>query len=366
MAEKTSVLGELEDAIKSGSQEQRVQTLRRITDLFLSGADRFNDPQIELFDDVLCHLIKTIETKAMAELSSRLAPVDNAPIEVIRQLARDEEIAVAGPVLTQSARLTTSDLLEIAGTKGNDHLLAISGRSELDETLTDVLLDRGAGDVRHMLAGNGGARFSEAGFTTLVNAAEADDSLAEKICSRLDLPVRLLRDLLLKATEAVRGRLFAVAPLEAKAEIEQVLTRISSEVGQEAAAPRDFKLAIQTVASMQERGTLNEATLAAFATERKYEEVVAALSALCSVSVDMIAPLMKSIRYDGLLVACKAAELRWATVAAILQGRAVRHSVTEAELSGAKGEYLRLSQSSAQRTFRFWKVRVGSTRRLAG
>src|SRR5262249_38831425 len=100
----SSLMADLEDAIKIGSQDRRVETLRRVTDLFLSDADRLNDSQVGVFDDVLCHLIKRIESKAVAELSARLAPVDNAPIEVIRTLARDDEISVAGPILTQSTR----------------------------------------------------------------------------------------------------------------------------------------------------------------------------------------------------------------------------------------------------------------------
>jgi hypothetical protein len=48
-----SLIAELEDAIESGSKDKRVDTLRRITDLFVSGADRLNDQQIDVFDDVL-------------------------------------------------------------------------------------------------------------------------------------------------------------------------------------------------------------------------------------------------------------------------------------------------------------------------
>ena len=73
-----SLLAELEDAIQSGSKDRRVDTLRRVTDLFVSDADRLNDEQIDVFDDVLGHLIKRIEGKALAELSRRLGPVNNA------------------------------------------------------------------------------------------------------------------------------------------------------------------------------------------------------------------------------------------------------------------------------------------------
>jgi len=360
MSVQPSLIGELEEAIKNGSSEKRVETLRRVTDLFLNDADRLNETQIDLFDDVLCHLIKRIETKALVELSGHLAPVDNSPIEVIRQLARNDQIAVAGPVLTKSARLTTGDLVEIAGTKSQQHLLAISGRSALEEAVTDVLIDRGDREVTHRLARNAGARFSETGFTTLVHNAESDESLAEKLGLRIDIPLRLLRDLLLKATDAVRARLLALAPSETKDEVQRVLAKISNEVTREATAVRDYTKAQQGILQMKKEGRLDEAALLEFADRRLYEQMVAAISMLSSASVDLIAALMKAARSSGLLVPCKAAGLKWPTVAAILRARFSHHNISEADLAQAKDDYLRLSQASAQRVLRFWQVHTKS------
>jgi hypothetical protein len=356
MSVQPSLIVELEEALNSGSSEKRVETLRRVTNLFLNDADRLNETQIGLFDDVLCHLIKRIESKALAELSAHLAPVDNSPIELIRRLAHNDEIAVAGPVLSQSARLTTGDLVEIAGTKSQQHLLAISGRSEIEEAVTDVLIDRGDREVAHRLARNTGARFSETGFTTLVRNAETDESLAEKLGLRIDIPLRLLRDLLLKATDAVRSRLLALAPAQTKGEVQRVLAKIANEVSREATASRDFTKAQQGVLQMKKEGRLDEAALLEFADRRLYEQMVAALSMLSTASVDLIASLMKAARCSGLLVPCKAAGLHWPTVSAILQARFAHHTVSEADLAQAKADYLMLSQASAQRVLRFWQV----------
>jgi uncharacterized protein (DUF2336 family) len=123
-----SLIAELEEAIESGSKDKRIDALRRVTDLFLADADRLTDLQIEIFDDVLGHLIKRIETKALAELSRRLAPIHNAPLEMVRQLARNDDITVAEPILAASARLSDGDLVEIASTKTQAHLLVISMR----------------------------------------------------------------------------------------------------------------------------------------------------------------------------------------------------------------------------------------------
>jgi uncharacterized protein (DUF2336 family) len=92
-----SLIAELEEAIESGSSDKRIDAFRRVTDLFVTDADRLTDQQIEVFDDIPGHLIKRIEAKALAELSRRLAPIHNAPVEVVRRLARNDDIAVDGP-----------------------------------------------------------------------------------------------------------------------------------------------------------------------------------------------------------------------------------------------------------------------------
>jgi uncharacterized protein (DUF2336 family) len=326
-----SLIVELEDAIESGSKDKRLDTLRRITDLFVSDADRFNDQQIDVFDDVLGHLIKRIEGKALAELSQRLGPINNAPTEIVRRLARDDDIAVAEPILTQSARLNDKDLIEIAITKTPAHLLAISGRSQIGANVTDVLLQRGDSKVFHKLAGNAGANFSEGGFATLVKHSERDGELAEKVGLRIDVPLRLFRELLLRATEAVRARLLALAGPEWREQIQRVLATISEDAGQEAGFRKehDFAEAKSRILELKTKGELNGA----------------------------IDNLLQSEHREALLVPCKAAALDWPTVRAILNCRSVGGTMSDQDVDTARTEYSKLSQSNAKRVLRFWQVR---------
>ena len=83
---------------------------------FIDGAPHFNEDHIGLFDDVLCRLVVEIEAKARAEMAQTLAPMANAPIELMRQFAHDDDITVAGPVLTKSVRLQETELVELART----------------------------------------------------------------------------------------------------------------------------------------------------------------------------------------------------------------------------------------------------------
>ena len=65
-----SIVDEVEAAISVGSAEKRLETARRVTDLFLASAGSFSNEQVELFDNVLERLIKTIEC-ARSPISAR-------------------------------------------------------------------------------------------------------------------------------------------------------------------------------------------------------------------------------------------------------------------------------------------------------
>jgi len=354
-----SLIAELEDAIQSGSKDKRVDSLRRITDLFVADADRLNDQQINVFDDVLCHLIKRIEGKALEELSRRLAPIHQAPSDVVRRLARNDDIAVAAPILTQSTRLSDNDLIEIASTKPQPHLLAISGRSQIGAAVTDVLLHRGDRDVFHKLAGNSGASFSDNGFATLVKHSERDEQLAEKVGLRLDVPLRLFRELLLRATEAVRSRLMASAGPESREQIQRVLAAISEDVQHEAGFQNqhDYTEAQARVLAMRATGDLGEAAIFEFAKAGRYADLVAGLALLCGMPLPLVESLLQNESREAILVPCKAAGLDWPTVRMIITCRSVGSATSEHDLDSARTDYFKLSRGNAQRVLRFWQVR---------
>ena len=78
-ATSESLLDELQTTLAHGTVARRVETLRRVTDLFINGAVDYSDEQIGLFDDVFQCLMDHIETSAKALLANRLAPIDTAP-----------------------------------------------------------------------------------------------------------------------------------------------------------------------------------------------------------------------------------------------------------------------------------------------
>jgi uncharacterized protein (DUF2336 family) len=236
--------------------------------------------------------------------------------------------------------------------------LAISGRDSLEEAVTDVLLERGNREVVHQLASNEKARFSDTGYGLLVKKAEADDGLAERVGLRLDIPTRMLRELLSRASEAVRARLLSLAPPSAQEAIRAVLATVVDAVSGEAAKPRDFTAAEKLVRSMQADGSLDEAAVLEFANTDRHEELTAALALLSSAPLSLISGLLMGVRNDAVLIPCRAAGLEWPTVKAILQNRHAGHSVSDQIIELARNDFNRLSGATAKRTLRFLQVRA--------
>ncbi len=62
--------------------QERVETLRQVTNLFLQDAERLSEEQVKIFDDVWCLLIARVEGRARAEFGKRIAPISFAPAGV--------------------------------------------------------------------------------------------------------------------------------------------------------------------------------------------------------------------------------------------------------------------------------------------
>lgn len=365
-APSTALIAELEGAVKAGSSERRVKMLRQVTNLFLSDADRLNENQIGVFDDVLVKLMERVESRTLTQMSAALSESALAPKEVVRQLAYHEEAAVAVPMLSKSSRLSENDLIEIANTRGPQQLLAISNRKTLNAPVTDALLKRGISQVSHALVNNAGARFSERGYSTLVESAEKDDDLARQLGLRSDIPVNMMRALLSKATAAVRARLLEAASPEMREKIQPAVDVVATQVGVKLPNLVDYTESEATVLALNRAGKLGDQTINRFAIQGEYSNVIAALALLSTVKIVVIEPLISSPRSDGLIVACKASRLNWPTTMMILRNRPNCPPASKQDLEQSRVAFEALSLSAAQRTAQFWSTRGSADMPEAG
>jgi uncharacterized protein (DUF2336 family) len=346
------LITDLEAAVSGGPPERRILMLRRVINLFLSSADRLNEYQIGVFDDVLVRLMQRIEAQSLVPFSSTFADLTLAPKQVVRHFACHAEIAVAAPVLIRSRSLSDPDLAAIAAQLGRQHLVAIASRQTLDHQLTDVLFRRGDIDVRRALAKNAGASFSESGYAALVSVAAHNTDIAESLGLRSDIPAAMLRELLAKTPDAVRLRLLKAAPPKSRQSIREALEDIAANISTKAPEPVVYSEALAKVLALSSAGRLNDSAVNRFAVRREATCVIAALSVLSGAAIEAIEPLMEEKSCESLIVACRASRLDWQTTLAIIRSRSVPQ-LCDQELAHAREKFEKLYLSTAQRMIRY-------------
>src|SRR5262249_32074302 len=200
------------------------------------------------------------------------------------------------------------------------------------------------------------ARLSEVSFAALVGRAYGDATLAEGVGLRPDIPPRLFRELLLKATDVVQQRLVAAAGSTTRFAVKRGLAKVADEVASKS-RPGDYVAAQGVVAELRKEGKLNEPQLVEFARSGRYEEIVASIELLCRVPIDVVDRLMGGDRPDPILILCKAAGWGWPTARAVIQSRPHVNASSHA-LDNAYSNVERLSGATAHRVMRFGQART--------
>src|SRR6202140_4014265 len=359
-ATSENLLDELQSTLAHGTVARRVETLRRVTDLFVNGAVDYSDEKVGLFDDVFQCRIEHIEPSAKALLANRLAPIDTAPPLTIRALAFDDLIEVAAPVLSRSERLDDEALIETARNKSQAHLMAISTRRALSGAVTDVLVLRGNDEVIQSTVNNPGAEFSEGGFTQLVDRAEGDDDLATCLAMRPTIPRHLYLKLLAKASATVRERLEAANPQQAA----DVPTAVREATRRARTAPsaitKETAIAHALVKSLHEDGRLDERQLTTFAEAGKFDEANASIAALANVPLSIAENMMIETRAEGVMILAKVSGMSWSTVKAIIEMRDNLSGAEPTDVGACKATYERLRPSTAQQVLRFHRMQTAA------
>jgi uncharacterized protein (DUF2336 family) len=349
-------LRELIDLAYEGSSERRRDLLRGITDAFFS-RDAHGPAEMALFDHVLSQLAGEMETAVRAELSGRLSDREDAPTGLLRRLANDE-ISVAGPVLRRAAGLSDDDLVDVARSRGQDHLQAISVRPHVPQAVADVIVERGDDETLSVLLNNDGADLSRQAHERLVDRAIDSPRLQEAVVNRRSLPVDLLNEMYFVVEARLRERILARNALIDPVELEQALARGRTRLAaQDGALPSDFAQAEADIQGYAAKGDLGPRTLAGLLRSRQTTRFLVALSHLANVDFHTARRIVERRELDALSIVCKAAGFEpslFLTFAVLILDR-------DADAMGKARQYGQLYNELpvdvAQRTIRFWRMR---------
>ncbi|MEZ5878726.1 MAG: DUF2336 domain-containing protein [Tepidamorphaceae bacterium] len=302
---ETAAINALMLLAQEHSSDKRRELLHAVTDLFLASPS-ISTAQSELFDDVMTRVANEAGTEGRRDLAERIAPVGHAPRGIVNNLARDEDVSVASPVLRQSTVLTNEDLVEIAESHGDGHMEAMSERQSIGSIVTDVLIRRGNHTVLRRVSGNKGAELSELGARTLSQKAVDDYEIQSNLYKREDLP------------EAV-----------------------TKEV-QERGDPMGDALHQQVLASP---------------IRQMLPRIVAQFAQLSGLEAPRVQRMMLEERLDLLVIICRALEMNDITFEDMLRYRAALAGKAHCEVDELIEQFNMLPVNDAQRMARFLKVR---------
>lgn len=356
MSQSLQIIDELELALNSNSIEQHNSILKKVTALFLGSRDKITEEISSVFDDVILRLVDHVERRARAELSWDLAPVAYAPLNVVRRLASDDDIAIAGPVLARSPRLTDQNLVEVARTKGQSHLSKVAERAQLSQAVTDVLIDRGNQQVVTKVASNTGARFSRAGMSMLVMRASGDDELTYAMSRRSDVSRRLFKRLLSYATEQARQRMLATSAPADREAINRVLAQLADQAGTRTISQKEYAAAQRLVHTFSQDTEHTRSKVLQFADGYRIAELVAAMSILSGVPIALVSRLICDTEPFGAMVMCKAIGLAWMVAHAVLNNLPGISEDREEKLGEMEEHYAHISAESAGRLLGYWQM----------
>jgi uncharacterized protein (DUF2336 family) len=361
MTASQSFLHELDDAVLRGSPESRAKALSYATDMLIGG--RYTEDEIWVFGEVMGRLADAIEVAVRAELARRLATTANAPINIVKKLAFDDSIDVAGPILEHFERLDADTLVRNIRSKSQPHLLAISRRKSLPADVTDELVTRGDQEVVTSVVANNGASISDFGFVHLIKRAKGDPALVATIGLRPDISSPIFQQLIAKASVDVRRKLEWERPdlaSEIRTSVAMVAGLLKSRLGP---APAIYASAEKVVRARHRLGKLDEIAIGDYARAHRIEEATVGLSLLCALPVDVIERALTDP--EMVLILAKANDFAWETVMSLLFLGARDYRIKAGELEGFRDEFARLNTKTSRDVLSFYRSRQHAAARGA-
>ncbi len=338
------------------SSERRRELLRGVTDLFFS-AEPHGAGEMGLFDAVMGKLAAEMEVAVRAELAGRMADADAPPLGLVRALAADD-IEVSRPVLERSRALSDEDLVQLARTKGQDHLRAISQRPTVSSAVSDAIVERGDDNTLGLLLRNTGAELSRKAHERAVDRAAANPDLHEAVVGREQLPIDLLNEMYFVVEARLRDRITSANAAIDPAQLEAALSAGRKRVALgDGALPADYAEAEAAVRAQIARGDMGPRVLAAMLRNRETTRFLIAMAELADIDFHTARRILERKELDALAIVCKAADFDrslFLTFTVLILDRA-DDAMTRAKSYGDL--YNNLPRDAALRTIRFWRMR---------
>ena len=188
------------------SSEGRATLAKVVDELFEEGGETISDRERYLMLNIMHDLIHDVEISVRKNFSIRLSNMDDAPHDLIEDLANDE-IDVAYPILTQSTVLRDEALVDVVRMRTHEHQLAVTLRTDISEEVSAALVEHGNQQVIVNLLENQTANISNATMEFLVEQSKRVDTFQDPLLKREELREDLAKNMFMWVSAALRSHI---------------------------------------------------------------------------------------------------------------------------------------------------------------
>lgn len=341
------------------TSEERRELLRKVTDALSQTARAPTDEEMSALDGVLSQAAQEYSLHVRTEFARLVAASVTRFCESAEQFARDD-IAVAEPVLRHSRALSEDALMRVVAQKSQQHMLAVTKRSEVSAAVSHALVERGDDHVVTSLLANARADIADHTYDMVAQRAESSPVLQGPLVRRGDVPVDVLHGLYQKVEVSLRREILQKFDKVSPDDLEKAFKRSRARLdGSFASMPDDISQARKRLAAMQGAGQLKPAALAGLLREGLSARTLfkLAFSRLTDVEFDTIDRAVETGDIDTVALLCRGAQFdRGLFVAIAVALDPKSQGLSAADKFGAV--YESVPVEAAQRALRFWKVRA--------
>lgn len=330
-----------------------------VNDLFDGRGDTLTDREKRLMFNILESLIHEVEASVRKNLSQKLAGLADAPHDLIVQLANDE-IDVAYPILSKSAVLKDSDLIDIIRLRTREYHLAITLRNDISEEVSDALVETGAENVIESLLANQNARISGSTMEYLVEQSKRVDTFQEPLLHRTDLSRELAQRMFTWVSAALRSHIVARYAID-QAVVDDLLAQATQEEMSDnwAGGRNESDPSTMLANTLKIEGMINPRVLVRALTQGEVALFIAMFSEMTKLNPVLCKRALFDEAGEGFAIACKSLDMPELDFAVLFRkSRAARpklKTVSKEQFNKVMDFYRMISAEDSKRVVQMWK-----------
>ena len=336
---------------------ERDQLFRNMAQLFSYVSERCDDEQVAQYDEVLCQLAELVEVEARTHVAKLLAPLERAPGNVVVKLANDI-FDVAAPLLEFSNVLSDDDLIEIIASQGEQHRVAIAGRTAVTQRVGEAIVEHGESASVTRLVTNSNAELGQSTLERLVERAASDPKLADNLRERIaDIDWKTLRGEIRSAGDKVIEAIGAMNPKVDPVALGKVSAVVYNRMRNRAGfSSQEWKVAYNQVKALADRRQLDERALARFARFGYGHHTAAALTVMLHVGPEVLVKWLAMQDYAAVTVAVRSLNLPADLFEALVATMPWRDHPAEPDRQQIRRRYEALGHEEAGEIFELWRA----------